>query len=197
MSSDGDKAAFHANPQYKPQSPQNTSNDSQHNLPQASESSTKKVVRVGSIFTTSNSKTFPSSTKNESDAPSSPGVSSDNFVINKYTLLTAWNSLSKDTNQFDNASIVRIGSVEPIFIDENHFEISVANPNVESFFNENRNKILKALSTHLNNKIMEMSIRFIADSDSHKILSPIEQVKEMIFQNPSFGKLKDNLDLSL
>ena len=183
---------------FQQQTTSNNPNTSKDNSPNITEtSSIKKVVKVGSIFTKPNSNKPTTSTNPSSSFSINGDNSSENVIIDRYTLLTAWRELSKDKSIFDNASLMRIGSVEPLFIDENTFELAVANQNAESFFKDNQNKIIKALSTHLHNKIMKMTIRTINASDQQKILSPLEQVKEMISQNPAFGKLNDNLGLSL
>lgn len=182
-------------PSPTPTTPHISSGNSSNN-DNTSESSTKKIVKVDSIFSKSDSKASSFSVNNAPPLLNS-ALSKDKIVIDKYTLITAWKKIQEEKNLFDNASIMRIISVEPIFINENHFEIYVANPNAESFFQTNRDVILKALSAHLNNQIMEMSIKIVQNSDSQKILSPLEQIKEMISQNPSLGKLKENLDLSI
>ena len=98
---------------------------------------------------------------------------------------------------FDNATMMRIGSVEPILKDNTHFEITVANPNVELFFKQNKSLILKQLSIHLHNHLMEMDIHLMESSGPQKILTPHEQVSEMAAENPEFGRLIDILSLSL
>ena len=193
---DGGNLLRHSASQSKTHITPPISNEKSSNNSNSSEPSAKKIVKVGSVFTKPNSKPSLTSAINEL-SPLPPTPSSENIVIDKFALITAWKKIKEEKNLFDNASIMRIISVEPTLIDDNHFEIYVANPNAESFFQTNRNEILKALSANLNNKKLEMIIRVVQDSGSQKILNPLEQIKEMLSQNPSFGKLKENLDLSI
>lgn len=166
--------------------------------PQKEADTSKKVVRVGSIFSgpkTQELSTVSSANKGLTESPNDSVIT--NIKIDQLTLLTAWKGMCSNKDVFDNATKMRIESVEPKLIDNNKFEISVANPNVELFFKQNKNTILNELSSQIDGHKMEMEIRIIESNGPQKILTPVEQVSEMITQNSSFGKLKDVLNLAL
>ncbi len=159
-------------------------------------SSSGKVVKVGSIFASNPQKSSsPASSSRTSESDSRK--ESAPIIIDKLALLTAWRSISSDNNIFDHATLMRIGSVEPVLIDSDHFEISVANPNVELFFKQNQSQIINALASHLQNKRMSMTIKIMSTSEPKKILSPYEQVNEMAEENPAFKKMKEIFQLSI
>ncbi len=157
----------------------------------------QKVAKLGSIFS-SPPKTNSVAEQDEESIKLDNASSPDNVIkIDQLSLITAWKAVSSNNQVFDKASMMRIRSVEPTLIDNHHFEISVANPNVELFFKQNRNLILSQLSAYLGNHKMTMTIKIIESSDSQKILTTAEQVNEMVKQNPAFKKLMENLNLSM
>lgn len=124
-------------------------------------------------------------------------VTPSTVVIDQLSLLTAWKQMCTSSTLFDHASKMRIGSVEPTLVDKDTIEIAVANPNVEEFFKGRRSQIISELAPFVQNKHFQISIRIIESEGPQRILSKYEQMEAMIKLNPAFGRLKEELDLSL
>ncbi len=166
--------------------------------PQPSMSSTTqtmKTARSMSIFAIKADKDAKVDTVStvEEETNNTPST----IVIDQLTLLTAWKQMCTSSTSFDHASKMRIGSVEPTLVDNDTIEISVANPNVEEFFKGKRSQIISELATFVQNKHFQIKIRLIESEGPQRILSKFEQMEAMIKLNPAFGRLKEELDLSL